>query len=436
LSLIATKKEFSDKKDPKREAPGRISFFYPAASVKAQINASFGIPMSTKTTPTWPILGKLTQQEFLSRYWQKKPLLMKRALFPFPDLITPDEVAGLSCDKRVESRLIMEKGGKTPWELKRGPFKPSLFSKLPKTHWTILVNGVDRFVPQVHGLLDHFSFIPFWRIDDVMISVAYDKGNVGAHVDNFDVFLVQAHGKREWLIEDRPVEKDDFVPGLPIRLLKKFKPTHRWVLEPGDILYLPPRFPHHGIAQGDKCMTVSVGFRAPTVHEVMNGLVSKAMSEGSETLRYSDPDLKAQKPGEISPAAIKELKAAVEKEMLSDSFITDWLGSFTTEPYCDVEFERMAKTPAPAVIKKALENASTLSRAEGARFAYVRGDGGSIIFYANGQRSELGGKVAKVAMLIADQVTIPTDAIRKLTPDAKALSFVASLVGGGLLVFD
>jgi ribosomal protein L16 Arg81 hydroxylase len=168
----------------------------------------------------------------------------------------------------------------------------------------------------------------------------------------------------------------------------------------------------------------------------MNGLVSKAMSEGSETLRYSDPDLKAQKPGEISPAAIKELKAAVEKEMLSDSFITDWLGSFTTEPYCDVEFERMAKTPAPAVIKKALENASTLSRAEGARFAYVRGDGGSIIFYANGQRSELGGKVAKVAMLIADQVTIPTDAIRKLTPDAKALSFVASLVGGGLLVFD
>jgi 50S ribosomal protein L16 3-hydroxylase len=250
------------------------------------------------------------------------------------------------------------------------------------------------------------------------------------------VFLVQAHGTREWLIEDRPVERDDFVPGLPIRLLKKFKPTHRWMLEPGDILYLPPRFPHHGIARGDKCMTVSVGFRAPTVHEIMNSLVSKAMSEGSETLRYSDPDLKAQKPGEISPAAIKNIRTAVEKEMLSDSFITDWLGSFTTEPYGDVEFERMAKTPAPTVVKRALENAVTLSRAEGARFAYVRGDGGSITFYANGQRSELSGKTAKVAMLVSDQVTIPTDAIRKLAPDSKALSFLASLVGSGVLVFE
>jgi 50S ribosomal protein L16 3-hydroxylase len=183
-------------------------------------------------------------------------------------------------------------------------------------------------------------------------------------------------------------------------------------------------------------MTVSVGFRAPTVHEIMNGLVSKAMSEGSETLRYSDPDLKAQKPGEISPMAIKNIRAAVEKEMLSDSFITDWLGSFTTEPYCDVEFERMAKTPAPTVVKKALQNATTLSRAEGARFAYARNEGGSITFYANGQRSELSGKTAKLAMLVADQVTIPADAVRKLAPDDKALSFLAGLVGGGALLFE
>lgn len=414
----------------------RISFFHPAASVNAEINASFEASMNSKNNQTWPLLGKLTQEQFLSRYWQKKPLLMKRALVPFPDLITPDEVAGLSCDKRVESRLIMEKGGKTPWELRRGPFKPSLFSKLPKSHWTVLVNGVDRFVPQVHGLLDHFSFIPFWRIDDVMISVAYDKGNVGAHVDNFDVFLVQAHGKREWLIEDRPVEKDDFVPGLPIRLLKKFKPTHRWVLEPGDILYLPPRFPHHGIARGDKCMTISVGFRAPTIHEIMNGLVSKAMSEGSETARYSDPDLKAQRPGEISPMAIKKMKSAIEKEMLSDNFIQDWLGRFSTEPYCDVEFQKVSKSTTPSVIKKALSQANTLSRAEGARFAYVRDGKDSIIFYDNGNRVELTGKTAQVGALIADLVVIPTRAIRALTPDSKALGFLKSLVENGVLVFD
>jgi len=392
--------------------------------------------MSSKTNPTWPLLGKLTQEQFLSRYWQKKPLLMKRALFPFPDLITPDEVAGLSCDKRVESRLIMEKGGKTPWELRRGPFKPSLFSKLPKSHWTILVNGVDRFVPQVHGFLDHFSFIPFWRIDDVMISVAYDKGNVGAHVDNFDVFLVQAHGTREWLIEDRPVEKDDFVPGLPIRLLKKFKPTHRWVLEPGDILYLPPRFPHHGIARGDKCMTISVGFRAPTIHEIMNGLASKAMSEGSETARYSDPDLKAQRPGEISPMAIKKIKSAIEKEMLSDTFIQDWLGTFSTEPYCDVEFEKASRPPSLATLRKVLARAETITRVEGARFAYIQRGATSITFYANGHKSELSGKTALMAKALADNIVVSLRELSLPSSDSATMTFIGKLLGDGLVIAE
>jgi 50S ribosomal protein L16 3-hydroxylase len=392
--------------------------------------------MSAQPKLTWPVLGKLSQKEFLSKYWQKKPLLMKRALYPFPDIITPDEVAGLSCDKRVESRLIMEKGGKRPWELQRGPFKPSMFSKLPKSHWTILVNGVDRFVPQVNTLIDSFSFIPFWRIDDVMISVAYDKGNVGAHVDNFDVFLVQAHGKREWLIEDKPVLTDDFVPDLPIRLLKKFKPTHRWVLEPGDILYLPPRFPHHGIAQGDKCMTISVGFRAPTVQEIMNGLVSKAMAEGDDTQRYSDPDLRAQMPGEIAPDAIKKIKAAVEKQMLSESFIADWLGQFVTEPYCDVELQRSKKAPTATQLKASLSRAESIIRAEGARFAYVRGPQSTLTLYANGRRLEVSGKAAKLAELIADRIVISAQEIVQFCSDTKAAKLLGELVGDGALVID
>ncbi len=361
---------------------------------------------------------------------------MKRALFPFPDLITPDEVAGLSCDKRVESRLILEKGGKHPWELRRGPFKPSVFSKLPKSHWTILVNGVDRFVPQIHGLLDSFSFIPFWRIDDVMISVAYDQGNVGAHVDNFDVFLVQAHGKREWLIEDRPVLKDDFVPDLPIRLLKRFKPTHRWVLEPGDILYLPPRFPHHGIAQGDRCMTISVGFRAPTIHEVMNGLVSKVLAEGDETLRYSDPDLRVQRPGEIAPNAIAKIKHAVEREMLSPSFISDWLGQYITEPYCDVELQRSKKALTAAQLTSRLRHATAVVRAEGARFAYVRGSGSSITLYVNGQRHELSGRAAALGEVVADKVLNPAQEIVKFCSDKKAAALLGQLLAEGALIID
>lgn len=386
---------------------------------------------------SWPILGKHSQKEFLTKFWQKKPLLMKGAIRPFPDLISPDEVAGLSCDPRIESRLILEKGGKTPWELRRGPFKPSLFSKLPKTHWTILVNGVDRFVPSVNAFLDHFSFIPFWRIDDVMISVAYDKGNVGAHVDNYDVFLVQAHGTREWLIEDRPRLEDNFVPGLPIRLLKKFKPTHRWLLEPGDILYLPPRFPHHGIARGDRCMTVSVGFRAPSIHEIINGIVTDALANTDEALRYGDPELQAQAPGEIAPAAIEKLKGYITKHLASSEQIESWLGRYVTESYCDVELYKRKKSPNTQELRRAINSGSTIIRAEGARCAYVRGaKSGEIRFYANGERLDLTGAAATLASEVADRVIIPADHARSLVRSDSALNLLSSLIRRGLVVVE
>ncbi len=386
---------------------------------------------------SWPILGKHSQKEFLTKYWQKKPLLMKGALKPFPDLISPDEVAGLSCDPRVESRLILEKGGKTPWELRRGPFKPSMFSKLPKTHWTILVNGVDRFVPSVNALLDDFSFIPFWRIDDVMISVAYDKGNVGAHVDNYDVFLVQAHGTREWLIEDRPRVEDDFVPNLPIRLLKRFKPTHRWLLEPGDILYLPPRFPHHGIARGDMCMTVSVGFRAPSVHEIINGIVTDALSNTDDTLRYCDPELLPQAPGEITSAAIKKFKGYITEHLASSERIESWLGRYVTESYCDVEFQQRKKTPNPRQIRQAIAAGGTIIRTEGARCAYVKGaKRGEIRFYANGERFDLAATAADLAIEVANRVIIPADRARPLIQSAAALNLLSSLIRRGLVVVE
>jgi 50S ribosomal protein L16 3-hydroxylase len=385
----------------------------------------------------WPVLGKLSQQEFLSKYWQKKPLLMKGALSPMPDLITPDEVAGLSCDPRVESRLILEKGGKTPWELRKGPFKPSLFAKLPKTHWTILVNGVDRFVPALNGFLDHFSFVPFWRIDDVMISVAYDKGNVGAHVDNYDVFLVQGAGKREWMIEDKPVMHDDFVPGLPIRLLKRFKPTHRWVLEPGDILYLPPRFPHHGIAQGDGCMTISVGFRAPSTSEIINGIVTDALAAADDTIRYRDPELRAQAPGEIPAQTITKIQKMLEQELLSKERITEWLGRYVSESYSDVTLSQSRKPLSAAALRTTLQTASTLVRAEGARCVYMQGaPKGALVFYANGERFDLDGAAAALAKLIADSVVVPLEQVRRYATARAAGAFLSTMIQRGIIVID
>lgn len=393
--------------------------------------------MKRSHSPDWPILGKLSQREFLAKYWQKKPLLMKKAFNPMPELITPDEVAGLSCDPRIESRLILEKGGKTPWELRRGPFKPSLFSKLPKTHWTILVNGVDRFVPSLNGFLDHFSFVPFWRIDDVMISVAYDKGNVGAHVDNYDVFLVQGAGKREWMIEDRPVLEDDFVPGLPIRLLRKFKPTHRWVLEPGDILYLPPRFPHHGIAQGDRCMTISVGFRAPSINELINGVVTDALAQNDDSIRYGDPELKPQAPGEIPKDTIQKIRGILAKELLSEKRIEDWLGRYVSESYTDVKLEATRKPLSAATLRKQIKEAQAIVRTEGARCVYMQGAKKSeIIFYADGERYELSGIAASIATAIADRVVNPVASLRKQLTDSKALEFLGQMIQRGLVVLE
>lgn len=392
--------------------------------------------MKQRTNPRWPVLGKLSQKEFLSRYWQKRPVLLKKALFPFPDIISPEEVGGMSCDPRVESRLILEKGGKRPWELKRGPFKPAMFKKLPKTHWTVLVNGVDRFIPRVNAFLDHFSFIPFWRMDDIMVSYADDKGNVGAHVDNFDVFLVQAAGKREWMIEDKPVLKDDFIPDLPVRLLKKFKPTHRWVLEPGDILYLPPRFPHHGIARGKGCMTISVGFRAPTSSEILNSVVASALSQMDDNLRYSDPDLVAQAPGEIPGAAVRKVSETIQRAISSESFIGDWLGRFATETYGDVNLESTAHPVTPARVPAEIKSSAFVVRAEGARLAYIRSGKSGVSFFANGERHELKGKAAECAKLLADHVVLPSEKLVPLVGDVTVRKLLSGLLSGGAVVLE
>lgn len=342
----------------------------------------------------------------------------------------------MTLDERVESRLIVQGPGTNSWKLSRGPFKSSTFKKLPKKKWTFLVNGVDRFVPSVHALLDEFSFIPFWRMDDIMISYAVDEGNVGAHVDNFDVFLVQAAGRREWMIEDKPVLEDDFIPNLPVRLLRKFKPTHRWILEPGDILYLPPRFPHHGIARGDRCMTISVGCRAPSVNEIINEVTSNALSQTSESLRYADPDLKTQQPGEISPDAIKKLRGILEKALLSEDFLADWLARFSTEPYSDVKLTDHARKIPVSGIAKALKNASALVRTEGSRMAFIHTSAKEIAFYVNGNAHEVSGKSAELAKHLSNRLVVPMTDVESYLKDKGCQQLLADLLASGSILAE
>ena len=380
-------------------------------------------------------LGSLSTAQFLKQYWQKRPLLVRKAFPRFPELVSPDELAGLSCDDALMSRIILEKGGITPWEVRRGPFKPSTFKKLPATHWTLLVNGVDRYVPAVNDLLGVFSFIPNWRIDDVMISYAVKKGNVGAHVDNFDVFLIQASGTREWQIESTPQHLDDFKPNIDVRLLKRFKPDQKWKLEPGDMLYLPPRFAHHGIAMTDDCMTYSIGFRAPTHAELIDSAATHSLSKIDETLRYTDPDLAPQHPGEISKKSLKAVEQILESGRLKGDSLTQWFGQIATTPKDDDVEVAMDPPLTAAALLAHLKAGATLCRSEGSRIAFAGAERGGIWLFTNGDSILLEKSAADFAKLLSEGIELPSPELVSACKHAAHRSLLLELVNRGVFYF-
>ena len=199
------------------------------------------------TTPA-TLLGQLDTRSFLELHWQKRPLLVRGALPGIDPGLNAEELAGLACEDGVDSRLVLERDGRHPWDVRFGPFSRQDFASLPATHWTLLVQEVDRLLPGVAALLEHFRFVPNWRIDDVMVSYAAPGGSVGPHVDNYDVFLIQAAGHRKWSLGAGPLpDPAPCLPDLGLEILESFEPAASWELEPGDMLYLPPRLAHHGV---------------------------------------------------------------------------------------------------------------------------------------------------------------------------------------------
>lgn len=248
---------------------------------------------------------------FLRDYWQKRPLLIRGAFAGFRDPLTPDDLAGLACEPSALARIVAHEARRDRWKLRTGPFDPADFARLPKRDWTLLVQDVDKWDGDVAALLPRFSFLPRWRIDDVMLSYAVDGGSVGAHVDNYDVFLLQGLGRRRWSISTDPRASKATRDDAEIKLLRTFEATHEWVLEPGDMLYLPPGVPHHGVAIGE-CMTYSVGMRAPSRAELLVDFAETFAAEWPEELRYGDADLApAEEDGEIDEAAVARVLAAM-----------------------------------------------------------------------------------------------------------------------------
>jgi len=281
-------------------------------------------------------LGGLTASQFIRDYWQKKPLLVRGAFPGFGDMLSPDELAGLACEEDAQSRLVLHTRGK--WKLEQGPFDEERFARLPRKGWSLLVQGVNHFLPEADDLLHQFDFIPRTRLDDLMVSLAPDGGGVGPHFDSYDVFLLQGRGQRLWRVSSQ--QDHELVPDAPLRILKNFHTDQEWLLEPGDMLYLPPRLAHWGIAVGE-CMTWSVGFRAPSAQELATQFLVYLQDQIQLDGLYADPDLQLQThPAQIGEQMLGRVQSMLDGIRWEREDVADFLGCYLTEPKPHVLFER------------------------------------------------------------------------------------------------
>lgn len=295
------------------------------------------------------LLGQLSPAHFLAEYWQKKPLIIRQAIPNFSGLLSPNELAGLACEDDVQSRIVSKISidGKAQWALSHGPFDDATFNALPEQDWTLLVQSVNHFLPEASELLQQFNFIPQARLDDLMVSYAPTGGSVGPHFDSYDVFLLQGEGARLWQISDQ--SDLSLVDDAPLRILKNFHPSQEWLLEPGDMLYLPPQYAHWGTAQSEDCMTYSIGFRAPKQQELATEFLlflQEAIAQESANHHsqfsgmYRDPDLTHQdNSAEISESMVKKVSDYLQKITWKDNDIATFIGQYTTEPKTNIVFE-------------------------------------------------------------------------------------------------
>ncbi|MGQ4877574.1 JmjC domain-containing protein [Billgrantia sp. LNSP4103-1] len=333
------------------------------------------------------LLGGLTAAEFLRDYWQRKPLLIRGALADFESPLDPDELAGLACEEGVEARLVEEEGPDGPWQVSHGPFDEAVFGELPERNWTLLVQAVDHYVPEVAELLEHFDFLPRWRLDDIMISYAPPGGSVGPHVDQYDVFLLQGLGRRRWQLGGKVPDDAPLIAGIDLRILERFtiEPGDDWVLEPGDMLYLPPGWAHHGVSESDDCMTYSVGFRAPSADEAITSYADYLGEQLPSSLRYADAGMAPpDDPAELDDASLARMRRLILDTLDDPAQLAQWFGRVMTQPkYVDQLVASEYPTDVDELVAL-LQEGQELLRSPGSRFAWRAQDDERATLFADG----------------------------------------------------
>lgn len=323
------------------------------------------------------ILGKTSVDTFLKKYWQKKPLLIRNAIENFQSPITEKDLFKIAQDEEAISRLIEYK--KDLWQVKYGPFKKSDFLKKKNAPWTVLVQNINHHLSFANSFLNFFKFIPYARLDDLMVSYATKEGSVGPHFDSYDVFLFQAKGEREWRISEQKEFTLDKKSA--IKIITNFKSKNSWVLKPGDMLYLPPNIGHWGISLSDDCLTYSIGFRAPDTFEIQSkflDFIQDNLSVNKNDL-YKDPNLKLQKnPAEINSSMINKIQQIVNQLRWNKNSINTFIGQLLTDPVETAIFQ--APKPISLEIFKKNLSKKTLELNPKTRMLFIKNS-----FYINGE---------------------------------------------------
>ena len=337
--------------------------------------------------------GGLDAADFMRKHWQREPLVVRDAFERFADPLSPREVLELAATPEASSRLVRRRG--TRWSLEHGPFPASRFKQLPRRDWTVLVQDTNHFSRRADELLAAFDFIPHARIDDVMVSYAVPGGSVGPHVDSYDVFLLQGQGRRRWQISAQ--EDHTFIAGLDLKVLERFIPEQEWILEPGDMLYLPPGIAHHGVAESE-CLTWSIGFRAPTDAELVAGFLDFLRDRLDPRGQYADPgEAPARHPAEVPARLVEHATQALGAISWTPQLIAEFMGGFLSDPKSQVYFMPPRRPlTRPQFQKRAARDGLALDPRSRLLFS-------GTIFFLNGEVVAVAAKARALMQKLADE---------------------------------
>ncbi len=370
-------------------------------------------------TLNWP--AGLNTQTFLDEYWQKKPLLIRGALIDFETPVSPDELAGMSLEEGTTPRIITQ-NETGDYQLEHGPFAADRYATLGDKNWSLLITDCEKHWPELLEWIEPFRFLPRWRLDDLMISFAPDKASVGAHIDEYDVFLLQASGTRRWQIDASDNPDVRIVEDSALRILANFNPSETWELSPGDVLYLPPGVPHHGVAVGDNCTTWSIGFRAPSNLDVLD-VFSEILLDNLPLARLRDAPLSSSNGAEVKPEALAQIRKLWEQAtQLTGEELIRLSGFLLTRGGVNLDDDVNDEAPA--------WNGDTLTWHSFAQVAYVLQDGEAELF-VNGERYRCSQHFATTVANTTANIVVP-----KCLSDADQQTLTRLLNTGALIAAD